>query len=132
MRPSTWRRIEAKRETATLGAYDFVQVFEMPDNEAMLQYVPTARRDGFVEPLIPAGIRSADLRRDCRARSEIISVQLTARTSAVTREAIASGRGASRRANELRNSAIVSRAANAISRGLSTPTIMNSWIPKPA
>ncbi|PTE07941.1 GYD domain-containing protein [Mesorhizobium helmanticense] len=37
---------------ATLGAYDFVQVFEMPDNEAMLQYVLTARRDGFVEPLI--------------------------------------------------------------------------------
>ncbi|TIM14197.1 MAG: GYD family protein, partial [Mesorhizobium sp.] len=27
-------------------------VFEMPDNEAMLQYVLTARRDGFVEPLI--------------------------------------------------------------------------------
>jgi uncharacterized protein with GYD domain len=37
---------------ATLGAYDFVQVFEMPDNEAMMQYVLTARRDGFVEPLI--------------------------------------------------------------------------------
>ncbi|UVC16536.1 GYD domain-containing protein [Mesorhizobium onobrychidis] len=37
---------------ATLGTYDFVQVFEMPDNEAMMQYVLTARRDGFVEPLI--------------------------------------------------------------------------------
>ena len=37
---------------ATLGAYDFVQVFEMPSNEAMLQYVLTARRDGHVEPLI--------------------------------------------------------------------------------
>ncbi|MER8962441.1 MULTISPECIES: GYD domain-containing protein [unclassified Mesorhizobium] len=37
---------------ATLGAYDFVQIFEMPSNEAMLQYVLTARRDGFVEPLI--------------------------------------------------------------------------------
>lgn len=37
---------------ATLGAYDFVQVFEMPDNEAMMQYVLTARRDGFVDPLI--------------------------------------------------------------------------------
>jgi uncharacterized protein with GYD domain len=37
---------------ATLGAYDFIQVFEMPDNEAMTQYVLTARRDGYVEPLV--------------------------------------------------------------------------------
>jgi uncharacterized protein with GYD domain len=37
---------------ATLGAYDFVQVFEMPSNEAMMQYVLTARRDGHVDPLI--------------------------------------------------------------------------------
>jgi uncharacterized protein with GYD domain len=37
---------------ATLGSYDFVQVFEMPSNEAMMQYVLTARRDGFVDPLI--------------------------------------------------------------------------------
>lgn len=37
---------------ATLGSYDFVQVFEMPDNAAMMQYVLNARRDGFVEPLI--------------------------------------------------------------------------------
>lgn len=37
---------------ATMGAYDFVQVFEMPSNEAMMQYVLTARRDGHVEPLI--------------------------------------------------------------------------------
>jgi uncharacterized protein with GYD domain len=37
---------------ALLGAYDFVQVFEMPSNEAMMQYVLTARRDGYVEPLI--------------------------------------------------------------------------------
>jgi uncharacterized protein with GYD domain len=37
---------------ALLGAYDFVQVFEMPSNEAMMQYVLTARRDGHVEPLI--------------------------------------------------------------------------------
>ncbi|MGO4619917.1 GYD domain-containing protein [Ensifer sp. 2YAB10] len=37
---------------ATLGAYDFVQVFEMPDNASMMQYVLTARRDGFVDPLI--------------------------------------------------------------------------------
>lgn len=37
---------------ATLGPYDFVQVFEMPSNEAMMQYVLAARRDGFVDPLI--------------------------------------------------------------------------------
>lgn len=37
---------------ATLGSYDFVQVFEMPDNASMMQYVLTARRDGFVDPLI--------------------------------------------------------------------------------
>jgi len=36
----------------TLGAYDFVQVFEMPSNAAMMQYALSARRDGFVEPLI--------------------------------------------------------------------------------
>ncbi len=37
---------------ALLGPYDFAQVFEMPSNEAMMQYVLTARRDGHVEPLI--------------------------------------------------------------------------------
>lgn len=37
---------------AVMGQYDFVQVFEMPSNEAMMQYVMTARRDGYVEPLI--------------------------------------------------------------------------------
>lgn len=37
---------------ATLGTYDFVQVFEMPSNAAMMQYALTARRDGFVDPLI--------------------------------------------------------------------------------
>jgi uncharacterized protein with GYD domain len=37
---------------ATLGTYDYVQIFEMPSNEAMMQYVLTARRDGFVDPLI--------------------------------------------------------------------------------
>lgn len=37
---------------AVMGPYDFVQVFEMPSNEAMMQYVMTARRDGHVEPLI--------------------------------------------------------------------------------
>ncbi len=37
---------------ATMGPYDFVQVFEMPDETSMMQYVMTARRDGHVEPLI--------------------------------------------------------------------------------
>ena len=37
---------------AVMGPYDFVQVFEMPSNEAMMRYVMTARRDGHVEPLI--------------------------------------------------------------------------------
>ena len=37
---------------AVMGAYDFVQVFEMPNNAAMMQYVLMARRDGYVEPLI--------------------------------------------------------------------------------
>ena len=37
---------------ATLGAYDFVQVFEMPSEAAMMEYVVTARRDGFVDPLV--------------------------------------------------------------------------------
>ncbi|MBX3568978.1 MAG: GYD domain-containing protein [Rhizobiaceae bacterium] len=44
---------------ATLGPYDFVQVFEMPSNEAMMQYVLTARRDGHVEPLIMPGFDPA-------------------------------------------------------------------------
>lgn len=37
---------------ATMGAYDFVQVFEMPVEARMMQYVLTARRDGHVAPLI--------------------------------------------------------------------------------
>lgn len=37
---------------ALLGAYDFAQVFEMPSNEAMMQYILAARRDGHVEPLV--------------------------------------------------------------------------------
>ncbi len=44
---------------ATMGAYDFVQVFEMPSNEAMQQYVLTARRDGFVEPLVMPAFSAA-------------------------------------------------------------------------
>lgn len=45
---------------ATMGAYDFVQVFEMPSNEAMQQYVLTARRDGFVEPLVLPAFSAAE------------------------------------------------------------------------
>jgi uncharacterized protein with GYD domain len=45
---------------ATMGAYDFVQVFEMPSNEAMQHYVLTARRDGFVEPLILPAFTAAE------------------------------------------------------------------------
>jgi len=37
---------------ATLGVYDFVQVFEMPDNDTMMEYALTARRDGYVDPVI--------------------------------------------------------------------------------
>ncbi|MGF7158394.1 uncharacterized protein with GYD domain [Rhodoligotrophos appendicifer] len=37
---------------ATLGSYDLVQIFEMPDDSSMMQYVMTARRDGYVDPLI--------------------------------------------------------------------------------
>ena len=37
---------------ATLGAYDFVQLFEMPDAASMMQYVLVARQDGFVDPII--------------------------------------------------------------------------------
>lgn len=37
---------------ATLGTYDFVQLFEMPDSAAMMQYALSARQDGYVDPLI--------------------------------------------------------------------------------
>lgn len=37
---------------ATMGQYDFIQVFEMPDQTAMMQYLVTARRDGYVDPLV--------------------------------------------------------------------------------
>ncbi len=45
---------------AVMGPYDFVQVFEMPSNEAMMQYVMTARRDGYVEPLIMPAFDTGD------------------------------------------------------------------------
>ena len=45
---------------ATMGAFDFVQVFEMPSNEAMQQYVLTARRDGYVDPLILPAFSAAE------------------------------------------------------------------------
>ena len=37
---------------ATLGIYDFVQVFDMPSNEAMMEYVLKARQDGYVDPIV--------------------------------------------------------------------------------
>lgn len=37
---------------ATMGDYDFVQIFEMPSESLMMEYLLTARRDGHVEPLI--------------------------------------------------------------------------------
>jgi len=45
---------------ATMGAYDFVQVFEMPSAEAMLEYVTIARRDGFVDPVILPAFEAAE------------------------------------------------------------------------
>lgn len=45
---------------ATMGPYDFVQVFEMPDEASMMQYVLTARRDGHVEPLILPAFDAAE------------------------------------------------------------------------
>ena len=37
---------------ATMGIYDFVQVFEMPDTATMLEYLVVARRDGYVDPVV--------------------------------------------------------------------------------
>lgn len=37
---------------AVLGGYDFVQVFEMPSVASMMKYVMSARKDGYVEPLL--------------------------------------------------------------------------------
>lgn len=45
---------------AVLGCYDFVQVFEMPSAQAMMQYVMIARRDGYVEPLVLPAFDTSD------------------------------------------------------------------------
>lgn len=37
---------------ATMGAYDFVQIFEMPSETAMMQYLLVARQDGHVDPVV--------------------------------------------------------------------------------
>lgn len=37
---------------ATMGSYDFVQIFEMPSEALMMEYLLTARQDGHVEPLV--------------------------------------------------------------------------------
>ncbi|RVD46074.1 GYD domain-containing protein [Mesorhizobium sp. M4B.F.Ca.ET.169.01.1.1] len=42
---------------ATMGAYDFVQIFEMPSEAAMMQYLLVARQDGHVDPVV---LRSFD------------------------------------------------------------------------
>lgn len=46
----------------TMGTYDLVQVFEMPSDEAMMQYLLTARADGYVEPLVLKALESDDMR----------------------------------------------------------------------
>lgn len=43
---------QSKAFFAMLGKYDFLQIFEMPDNATMMEYLLTARRDGFVTPLV--------------------------------------------------------------------------------
>jgi uncharacterized protein with GYD domain len=37
---------------ATMGVYDFVQIFEMPSETAMMQYLLVARQDGHVDPVV--------------------------------------------------------------------------------
>ena len=37
---------------ATMGAYDFVQVFKMPNEATMMQYLILARQDGHVDPVV--------------------------------------------------------------------------------
>ncbi|MEZ5774493.1 MAG: GYD domain-containing protein [Hyphomicrobiaceae bacterium] len=47
----------------TMGAYDLVQVFEMPSEESMMRYLLTARADGYVDPLVLRAFPAADYRR---------------------------------------------------------------------
>lgn len=47
---------------ATMGQYDFIQVFEMPDEMRMMQYLITARRDGYVEPVVLPAFDSSQWR----------------------------------------------------------------------
>lgn len=59
------RRVEALsgRSLAfwlTMGPYDCVQLFEMPDDAAMMQYVLRARADGYVEPLVMRAFDNAE------------------------------------------------------------------------
>lgn len=44
----------------TMGPYDCVQLFEMPDDAAMMQYLLRARADGFVEPLVMRAFDDAE------------------------------------------------------------------------
>ncbi|ROL65696.1 GYD family protein [Pseudomonas protegens] len=45
---------------ATMGLYDFIQVFEMPSETLMMEYLLTARQDGHVEPLVLRAFDSAE------------------------------------------------------------------------
>ena len=45
---------------ATMGSYDFVQIFEMPSEALMMQYLLTARQDGHVEPLVLRAFESTE------------------------------------------------------------------------
>lgn len=46
----------------TMGAYDLVQVFEMPSEQAMMRYLLTARADGYVDPLVLRAFPAAEYR----------------------------------------------------------------------
>ena len=54
---------------ATMGKYDFVQVFEMPDNAAMLHYLVIARRDGYVDPVVMPAFGADEWQRISQAAS---------------------------------------------------------------
>ncbi len=47
----------------TMGAYDLVQVFEMPSDEAMMRYLLTARADGYVDPHVLRAFPATDYKR---------------------------------------------------------------------